>query len=112
MLDLQLEMLQLVGQRTDALRVQADASKLPFSSGSFDAVFVSAMLGEVPDRHGCLSEIRRVLCEDGHATFAETRRDSDYITPEALVALLARHGLRLSDRSGIKWQYVARFRVE
>ena len=111
-LDLQIEMLRLVGERADAARVQADASKLPFASGSFDAVFVSAMLGEVPDREGCIAEIRRVLRTGGHATFAETRRDSDFIPLEALRDQLAPHGLRFADRSGIGWQYVARFRVD
>ena len=111
-LDLQIEMLRLVGERADAARVQADASRLPFASGSFDAVFVSAMLGEVPDREGCIAEVRRVLRTGGHATFAETRRDSDFISLEALRGQLAPHGLRLADRSGIGWQYVARFRAE
>ncbi|HMK12762.1 MAG TPA: methyltransferase domain-containing protein, partial [Acidimicrobiales bacterium] len=79
-LDLQAEMLRLVaGRAATACRVQADASKLPFSSASFHAVFVSAMLGEVPDRGSALAEIRRVLRDAGHATFAETRRDSDFI---------------------------------
>ena len=111
-LDLQIEMLRLVGERADAARVQADASTLPFASSSFDAVFVSAMLGEVPDRDGCIAEVRRVLRTGGHATFAETRRDSDFISLEALRGQLAPHGLELADRSGIGWQYVARFRVD
>ena len=61
-LDLQTEMLSVARDRmTSACLVSADAAKLPFASGSFDAVFVSAMLGEVPDREGCLAEIRRAL---------------------------------------------------
>ena len=110
-LDLQIEMLRFVGERADAARVQADASKLPFAAGSFDAVFVSAMLGEVPDRDGCIAEIRRVLRSGGHATFAETRRDSDFISLQDLRQALTPHGLTLADRSGVRWQYVARFRA-
>ena len=112
LLDLQQEMLRLAGERTEhAPPVQADATRLPFASGRFDAVFVSAMLGEVPDRGECLAEIRRVLRSSGHATFAETRRDSDFISLEALRAELAPHGFTLADRAGIRWQYVARFRA-
>jgi ubiquinone/menaquinone biosynthesis C-methylase UbiE len=110
-LDLQIEMLRFVGERTDAVRVQADATRLPFASGAFDAVFVSAMLGEVPDREGCLADIRRVLCVGGHATFAETRRDSDFISLADLRAELEPHGLTFADRNGVRWQYVARFRA-
>ena len=110
-LDLQIEMLRFVGERADAARVQADASTLPFGDRSFDAVFVSAMLGEVPDRAGCIAEIGRVLRSGGHATFAETRRDSDFISLADLRELLMPHGLTLVDRSGVRWQYIARFRA-
>ena len=112
LLDLQHEMLRLVGDRVaDALRVQSDAMALPLVDGAVDAVFVSAMLGEVPDRDRCLAEVRRVLREGGHATFAETRRDSDFIPSDELQALVVPHGFELVARRGIKWQYVARFRA-
>jgi ubiquinone/menaquinone biosynthesis C-methylase UbiE len=112
-LDLQIEMLRVARDRmSSACLVSADASKLPFASGSFDAVFVSAMVGEVPDRDGCLAQIRRVLRAGGEATFAETRRDSDFISLDALSELLLPHGFELADRSGIRWQYVARFRAK
>ena len=54
LLDLQHEMLRLAGDRVaGALRVQSDAMALPLVDGAVDAVFVSAMLGEVPDRDRC-----------------------------------------------------------
>ena len=110
LVDLQTEMLRLAGARTDrAVRANADATRLPFATGLFDAVFVSAMLGEVPDRDQCMAEIRRVLRLRGQATFAETRRDSDFISIAELEALVVPHGFELIDRHGIRWQYVARF---
>src|SRR5262245_28533075 len=112
LVDLQIEMLRLAVERVPrALRANADATRLPLADASVDAVFVSAMLGEVPDPDQALAEIRRVLRVGGHATFAETRRDSDFIAPAALESLLAPHRLELVDRHGIRWQYVARFRA-
>ena len=110
LVDLQTEMLRLAGERTErAVRANADATRLPFATDCADAVFVSAMLGEVPDRDQCLAEIKRVLRPGGHATFAETRRDSDFIPIAELEALVVPHGFELIDRHGIRWQYVARF---
>jgi len=84
---------------------------LPLVDGAVDDVFVSAMLGEVPDRDRCVAEIRRVLRDGGHATFAETRRDSDFIQMPELQALVVPHGFELVERRGVRWQYVARFRA-
>lgn len=113
MVDLQHEMLQLarsrVGSDAVAVAVQLDAMSLPLRSASFDAVVVILVLGEVPDRARCLSEIRRVLRAGGVALFAETRRDSDFIRFEALRGLLESHGFEFIARSGWSWEYTARF---
>jgi ubiquinone/menaquinone biosynthesis C-methylase UbiE len=111
--DLQAEMLHWARQRLEGRPdrlVQADAMHLPFRSGHFDAVFVATMLGEVPDMATCLAEIRRVLAPSGIVSFCETRRDSDFISPEVLTRLVEPHSLRFVDRHGHRWQYVARFR--
>lgn len=113
--DLQAEMLGWMRQRLVGLPaqlVQADATNLPFGSGSFDAVFVATMLGEVPDIAACLAEIHRVLTPSGMVSFCETRRDSDFISIEALISLVESHSFRFVDRRGHRWQYVARFRLE
>lgn len=49
------------------VRVQADATALPFRSGSLDAVFTRATLEHVPDPAAALSEIARCLKPGGRA---------------------------------------------
>ena len=112
-LDLQFEMLRLGRERIGRDRpisfVQADAMGLPYRFGSFDAVLVATVLGEVPDRNLCLTELRRVLRPGGVVSFSETRRDSDFITFDKLAQLVERHAFEFLDRTGSRWQYVARF---
>jgi SAM-dependent methyltransferase len=43
----------------------ADAERLPFGPDVFDAVFIECVLSAVPDKRAALSEIRRVLRDDG-----------------------------------------------
>jgi len=47
--------------------LKADATKLPFKSGSFDRVICSEVLEHIPDDEGVLKEIRRVLKRGGKA---------------------------------------------
>ncbi len=111
--DLQLPMLQQARQRTvadDNVRVvQLDATRLAFGSGMFDAVFVVLMLGEVPDRELCVSELHRVLRPGGVALFAESRRDGDFIRRAELRELVEPHGFELDQVRGWAYEYTARF---
>jgi ubiquinone/menaquinone biosynthesis C-methylase UbiE len=112
--DLQLEMLELARQRLPNLAnicfTQGDASSLPFPDASFDAALLVLVLGEVPDQDRCIAEVTRVLRHGGGVTFAESRRDSDFIPIGKLQALAEKHGLELSERRGLGWEYTARFR--
>ena len=113
--DLQHPMLVHARDRVVAHRnvrfVQADATCLPLDAGTFDAVVVVLMLGEVPDRDACIAECRRVLRADGVAFFAETRRDSDFIKRNQLRSLVEPHGFDLVESRGWSWEYTARFRA-
>jgi ubiquinone/menaquinone biosynthesis C-methylase UbiE len=44
---------------------QIDAQSIPYPDGTFDAVIANHMLYHVPDRRKALSEMRRVLKDDG-----------------------------------------------
>lgn len=111
--DMQQEMLDLALKRTSDFRnvtaVPADATRLPFGDGSFDAVLVATMLGEVPDPSACLREVRRVLAPGGSVTVSETRRDSDFIPLSDLLEIARGAGLHMVERHGPRLQYVARF---
>lgn len=81
--DLQPEMLQIAQSRAGApgrvASVAGDAMELPFAGAQFDAVFISAVLGEVPDRDACLCEVRRVLRPGARLVVNEVHGDPDYI---------------------------------
>jgi ubiquinone/menaquinone biosynthesis C-methylase UbiE len=102
--DLQPEMLAIATERTAAFphvtAQAADATALPFASGSFDLALVATMLGEVPDRGACLAEVHRVLVDGGVLAVSETRRDSDFIELDELEALAAAQGFAFVDRRG------------
>jgi ubiquinone/menaquinone biosynthesis C-methylase UbiE len=112
--DLQLAMLELARQRLPSLAnvyfTQGDASSLHFSNASFNAALLVLVLGEVPDRDRCIAEVARVLAPGGSVTFAESRRDSDFIPSRELQVLGEKHGLELSEKRGLGWEYTARFR--
>jgi len=110
--DVQHEMLQMatgraVSPRTTAVR--GDGAVLPFAGNAFDVVFVATVLGEIPDRDGCLREVRRVLRAGGTLAIAETRRDSDFVPITSLQPSVEPHGFVLRGRHGLRWQYVACF---
>ncbi len=111
--DLQFEMVAMASSRlaghTNVRFAQADAMHLPFASATFDAVLLATMLGEVPDPPACLGEVRRVLRPGGAVSISETRRDSDFIPLAQLRSIVEPAGFAFDARSGVGWQYVARF---
>ena len=82
---------------------------MPFPEASFDAALLVLVLGEVPDQDRCIAEVARVLTKGGSVMFAESRRDSDFIPIGKLQALAEKHGLELSEKRGLSWEYTARF---
>ena len=115
MLDLQPEMLRLGRERVEGGNgigfVCGDGQRHPFGPSAFDAVFIATVLGEVPDRHACLEEVRRVLRPGGVAAFSGPRRDSDFLALGKLRPEVESLSFSFLDRKGTAWQYVARFRA-
>ena len=56
------------------------STRLPFRAGSFDLVFLSSVLGEIPDEPSAMREFRRVLRPGGTlAVSEEIVVDADYV---------------------------------
>ena len=70
--------------------VQADASKLPLRTGSFDLIVANMLLPWIGDLTACFSEVARALKKGGVFTFAT-------LGPDSLASL--RHAWKLADGS-------------
>ena len=111
--DIQQEMLAIALSRmTDTSHVDSvvsDGRSLPFDDGSFDAILLAAVIGELPDPEVLLRECARVLAPAGTVTVVETRRDSDFIRRRDLVALMQSVDLHESSVHGNRWEYTINF---
>jgi ubiquinone/menaquinone biosynthesis C-methylase UbiE len=87
---------------------QGDATALPFEDASFDAVVLTAVLGEIPDRAAALGEIRRVLKPRGRLVVGELFGDPHFTTSGSLERLGRDAGLAMRERSGNWFGYFAR----
>ena len=77
----------------------ADLTSLPFEDGSFDLVLCSHVLEHVPDDARAVSELTRVVAEDGHLLLmhpidrsrAETYEDGAIVDPVARAEAFGQH---------------------
>ena len=88
---------------------QANATSLPYSDETFDAAFMSAVLGEIPDRRSALQELHRVLKPTGRLVIAEILIDPDYISLTRLKSEVTRAGFKFERSIGTPVAYAARF---
>ena len=113
-LDVQLAMLHklrgALGSHTPAL-VCASGSQLPFRSQAFDLVFLSHVLGEIPDPMGALAEYARVLRPGGTLAITEGLPDPDFIRCDRLVGMARLAGFVPAERLGRALHYTQRFRI-
>jgi ubiquinone/menaquinone biosynthesis C-methylase UbiE len=87
---------------------QGDATNLPYGDASIDAVVLTAVLGEIPDRVAALREIRRVLKPGGRLVVGELFGDPHFTSRSSLQRLGAGAGLDLVEHSGPWFGYFAR----
>ena len=115
-LDIQREMLVLTRQRARArglinlVALQGDAQALPYATGSFDAAYLVATLGEVPDNDVALHELHRVLKPGGRLIVGEGIPDPHMVSFRTLRSRAEAAGLRFDGRCGGRLGYLARFR--
>jgi SAM-dependent methyltransferase len=95
--------------------VRADATQLPFASGSFDAALTVHLLHLIPAWQAALGEIRRVLKPDGVFLSGDERWARHNPLQEfdrQWWTLLAGHGVRLERRGGLLSEVFAALREE
>jgi SAM-dependent methyltransferase len=88
-----------------------DARSLPYEDGSFDAVYLVTVLGEIPGEDAALQEMHRVLAPSGRMVVGETALgDPHFVSLGALRPRAERAGLSFERRHGSPVAYFARFR--
>jgi ubiquinone/menaquinone biosynthesis C-methylase UbiE len=97
---------------TDAHTATADATRLPFGDGSFDAVLIRDVLHHVGEIDAVLAEARRVLRPGGRLTLVEPNRHSPLIWLQAALVPAERGVLRSSAPRLTSLLRGAGFRVE
>jgi SAM-dependent methyltransferase len=113
--DLQQEMLDHTIRRAGERGVaniqgtRGDARKLPYLEGTFDAAFLAAVLGEIPDQDAALRELARVLKPGGRLVVGELFGDPHWVSPNSLRRRAEAAGLVFARRSGSPLGYFARF---
>jgi ubiquinone/menaquinone biosynthesis C-methylase UbiE len=116
-LDIQQDMLDHTMQRAQALGTsnivptRGDAQTLPYPDGRFDAAYLVATLGEVPDKERALHELRRVLKPSGRLVVGESQPDPHMVSFGRLRMLADVAGLSYERSVGGRLGYFASFRA-
>jgi len=115
-LDLQQPMLDelmrraAMGGTANVVATQGDARDLPFPAATFDAAYLVATLGEIPDRDQALRELHRVLKPGGRLVVGEGQPDPHMLAVDELRARAEAIGFVLDSHQGSPFGYFARFR--
>jgi ubiquinone/menaquinone biosynthesis C-methylase UbiE len=114
--DLQPEMLEHTLKRARAAGLgnmtstEGDAQQMPFADGTFDAAYLTTVLGEIPDQSAALRELRRVLKPGGRLVVGELLLgDPHWVSPGSLRRQAEAAGLRFERQFGTALGYFARF---
>jgi ubiquinone/menaquinone biosynthesis C-methylase UbiE len=116
-LDLQQPMLDELARRADESGIanlvasQGDAGSLPYPEATFDAAFLVATLGEIPDGDQALRELRRVLKPGGRLVVGEGQPDPHMVQIDDLRLQAREAGFQFEQQRGGRLGYLARFRA-
>jgi ubiquinone/menaquinone biosynthesis C-methylase UbiE len=88
----------------------ADVFALPFEDGTFDAVYMIAVIGEIPTPERAAAAFARVLKPGGVLAFSELWPDPDYPRPAELEAWITPAGFEpiTLERGFLSYYYVFR----
>jgi ubiquinone/menaquinone biosynthesis C-methylase UbiE len=116
-LDLQPKMLDETMRRaaergiSNVVPTEGNAHELPYLDATFDAAFLVATLGEIPDKGLALRELRRVLKPGGRLVVGEGQPDPHMVPIRDLREKARAAGLRYEWHHGGRFGYLARFCV-
>ena len=116
-LDIQQEMLDHTMRRAHTLGIstivptRGDAQRLPYPDGYFDAAYLVATLGEVPDKGRALAELRRVLKRGGRLVVGEVLLDPHRVSLTELRGQVDTAGLEFERTLEGALGYFAAFRA-
>ena len=114
-LDIQQQMLEHTMRRASELGVEniiptrGDARELPYQDNAFDAAYLVATLGEIPDQQRALKELRRVLKPGGRLVVGEGQPDPHMVGFQTLRGLAEAAGLAFEQQTGGPLGYFASF---
>ncbi len=116
-LDIQQEMLDHVMRRARERGIEnivpsrADARGLPYHDDTFDAAYLTVVLGEIPDQDGALRELQRVLKPDGRLVVGEVFPDFHMVPFGTLRKRAEAAGFSFERRVGGGLGYFASFSI-
>jgi protein-L-isoaspartate O-methyltransferase len=114
-LDLQQEMLDHTMRRADergltnVTPTQSDATAMPYADATYDAAYLTTVLGEIPDQDAALRELARVLKPGGRLVVGELVGDPHYVRLGPMRLRATGAGLTYESRAGNPLGYFARF---
>jgi ubiquinone/menaquinone biosynthesis C-methylase UbiE len=114
-IDIEPKMIDRVNRRAEAEGVQnvearvEDIYDLPFEEGTFNAAYMIAVIGEIPDPARAIREVCRVLEPGGTLAFSELLVDPDYPLASTLMRWTAESSVRLKQRVGNFFYYTLIF---
>lgn len=115
-LDIQPQMIEKVKKRaaenglTNVELQVGDATDLPYNDESFDLVFMSSVLGEIPNQDAALEELYRVIRPSGILSVTEAFPDGHYILKSNLIKHCSAQGFVPFEEHGNFYLYTVNFR--
>lgn len=117
-IDIEPKMIERVTRRAQAEGVKnvearvADVFDLPFQDGHFDAIYMIAVIGEIPAPEKAMKEFHRVLSPSGTLAFSELLSDPDYPRAKTLMRKATSAGFCLRKKMGNFFNYTLVFEKE
>jgi ubiquinone/menaquinone biosynthesis C-methylase UbiE len=110
-----IEAVQLLIDREGVRNIDARVANvydLPYEEGSFDLIYMIAVIGEIPDPQKAMKEFHRVLVPTGALVFSEIISDPDYPRASTIHRWAMDSGFKLKDHIGTFLYYTLIFQKQ